>query len=114
MKRVYAVAESVPDSTPYLTAGKRYVADEDGPRAFYITDDEGDTILCGWKFCANLEGGDWTRIEVDEPDSSEIAAELAEALALVRDNMRKGVAGHDVREGWLRANATLAKWEASK
>ena len=62
--RVYAVAESVPDDVPYLTAGKRYaVLDSDNKNQVRITDDEGDVVFISWNDCAHLNGGNWTRVE---------------------------------------------------
>ena len=65
-KKVYAYTDTVPASTPYLTAGKRYkVVREDGG-LFRAYSDTGNLNAFLWGGCAHLEGGNWTREEVDE------------------------------------------------
>lgn len=64
--KVYAVAETVPERVGYLTAGKRYEVVEDFGLYFDIIDDGGGVDHCCWSGCGHLDGGNWTRIEVDE------------------------------------------------
>lgn len=67
-KKVYAYTDTVPASTPYLTAGKRYEVDSRdwGTLMFKAIANDGGEIFCLWESCAHLEGGNWTREEVDE------------------------------------------------
>lgn len=66
-KKVYAYTDTVPKSASYLTAGKRYeVLDEEGNGLFRAYSDSGYYGLYLWKGCAHLEGGNWTREEVEE------------------------------------------------
>jgi hypothetical protein len=63
-KRVYAVAEKVPDACDYLTAGKRYeVLREDGHGFWFCSDDGLGQDFALWTCSKHLDGGNWTRIE---------------------------------------------------
>ena len=65
----YAIAHTVPDDCDYLTAGKRYRVEYPWNAWSFVTiDDEGDKIICSWRGCASLNGGDWTRIEIEGDD----------------------------------------------
>lgn len=72
--KVYAVAEFVPNSTPYLTKGKKYTVIDACLNGFddifVIHDDDGVNTICSWSQCAHLYFESWTRIE--EPDQQEI------------------------------------------
>lgn len=71
--KIYAVAETVPESSPYLTAGKRYAlvpdkwgCDENGlngDNGFAFISDRGQINYGLWHDSHHLEGGNWTRIE---------------------------------------------------
>lgn len=62
--KIFAMADSVPKpNRRYLTAKKRYPVKFDHGRLFEIIDDEGDTLLCCWKWSAHLDGDCWQRIE---------------------------------------------------
>lgn len=60
--KMVAVAERIPETVDYLTAGKRYPLEdlsEEGVRSGSITDDEGDRAYILEKGCAHLDGGSW-------------------------------------------------------
>lgn len=61
--KVYAVTSDTSCKVPYITHGREYPLLEEGPASFHIKDDDGDTILCLWRGCAHLVGGNWTRVE---------------------------------------------------
>lgn len=67
-KKVYAYTDTVPESTTYITAGKRYKVlhevEEHG--LFRACSDSGNLNVFLWNDCAHLEGGNWTREEVEE------------------------------------------------
>jgi hypothetical protein len=66
--KVFAVAQSVPVECDYLTAGKRYeVLEEVGDRLFRYRDDAGSLTTGRWSGDMHLDGGNWTRIEGEEP-----------------------------------------------
>jgi len=77
--KVYAVAQSVPEECDYLTAGKRYEVFED--QEFQIRDDDGELIMARWFVDDNLNGGNWTRIEAEEPAAEAPADATIAALA---------------------------------
>ena len=61
---VYAIADEVPESSPYIIAGKRYEAkDQPEPGLFTIKDENNGTRSCLWEGCAHLEFGNWRRVE---------------------------------------------------
>ena len=80
--KIYAVApDVVPDEVRgYITPGKRYplVPNQhdcdarglsESLSAFAFRDDEGDVCFALWEGSSHLNGGNWTRLEVDEPDA---------------------------------------------
>lgn len=71
-KKIYAVMNCDESPVEYLTAGKEYPTgkEELGP-AFTIEGDNGNKRLCLWNDCAHLSGGNWRRIERDEPETEE-------------------------------------------
>ena len=80
--KIYAVApDDVPDEARgYITPGKRYPlvpnqhdCGEHGLSksgdGFAFRDDEGDVWFALWEGSSHLSGGNWTRLDVDEPDT---------------------------------------------
>lgn len=59
----YAVADEVPQSSPYIIAGKQYEVSEEFEGGFHIYAEKGRKPFCLWRGCAHLEGGDWRRVE---------------------------------------------------
>ena len=61
---LFAVADEVPASVGYLTAGKQYeVLPTSDNTAFLIVGDAGFKSYCLWEGCAHLDGGNWQRVE---------------------------------------------------
>ena len=60
---VYAIADEVPESSPYIIAGKQYEVSAEFEGRFHIYAEKGLKPLCLWHGCAHLEGGDWRRVE---------------------------------------------------
>jgi len=93
MTKVYAVAQSVPRPASHLTAGSRYEVLLHGEcgRSFWVEDDDGDRAYCLWRNDPNLNGGNWTRIEDEEPAAEATAdatiAALKKALGQAADNL---------------------------
>lgn len=66
-KRVYAYTDMVPESSlHYLTPGKRYEALRDNGLGFEFVSDTRQAGYASWSASAHLEGGNWTREEVEE------------------------------------------------
>ena len=59
MSRKFAIADNVPATIQYITAGKRYEIHNASGLSFLIEDDEGDLIQCTWSNCSYLDGGNW-------------------------------------------------------
>lgn len=60
---VYAIADEVPATTPYIIAGKQYEVFADGEDIFRIYAEKGLKPYCRWTGCAHLYGGNWRRVE---------------------------------------------------
>lgn len=79
---IYAVAETVPErNRGRITPGKRYAlvphewdCDERGLHpsglGFAWVGDTGNVHFAKWQGSAHLDGGDWTRIDEEEPDNA--------------------------------------------
>lgn len=66
-KKVYAYTDTVPETTSYLTAGKRYEVLHEGEGGLFLAySDSGNYGAFLWEGCAHLEGGNWTREEIEE------------------------------------------------
>ena len=67
-KKVYAYTDTVPASTPYITAGKRYevLAEDKEEGSFRAYSESGHLGFYLWEGCAHLDGGNWTREEVED------------------------------------------------
>ncbi len=73
-KTVYARAPySIPEAVTYLTPGKEYEVLSEKKGYFSIQSDDPDIILESalWEDCAHLGGGDWARIEKENPTDAE-------------------------------------------
>lgn len=69
--KTYARANTVPDGRDYITPGKAYLVERlwgfgGGQPSLKL--DGGEVRDCLWRGCAFLDGGDWERIEIDEPE----------------------------------------------
>ena len=64
-KKVYAYTDTVPEGSTYV-AGKRYRVISDDGYGFTAYRSKGERGYHLWKGCAHLDGGNWTREEVDE------------------------------------------------
>lgn len=66
-KKIYAVADKVPEGCDYLTAGKRYeVTSEPSKGRFMFLSDDDIPQYGRWVGSAHLNGGNWQRIEEDD------------------------------------------------
>ena len=112
-KKIYAVADKVPDDCGYITAGKRYEAFPmcDG---FEFYNDRGHRRFSLWDGSGHLDGGNWRRIEEDdaaEPvtlrpgdyvltaDIKDEAEFIAVRDAFVKAGAEKGVCWPHTEEG---------------
>ena len=64
----YAIPETVPDDRNYLTAGKRYRVVKENDTFFAACIEDGRTFVSQWQQSAHLNGGNWTRIEIEGDD----------------------------------------------
>lgn len=91
MKKLYAVADEVPEDVDYLTAGKEYEIISEANRrahrcrAFEFLDDTGARLVAMELDCPHLNGGNWRIIEREDeeptPSLTEINDQCAAALA---------------------------------
>ena len=103
---VYAVADVVPDSCDYITAGKEYeVISDQNYYSFMIVNDDGQISSCLWRGCRHLKGGNWRRIKRDSVPSTDTTFWQAAYLAAIR-------AGNP--EPWAVANIAAKKLEERK
>lgn len=70
MKKLYAVADEVPEDVDYLTAGKEYEVTDQGDLGFYIVCDDGESAYALFVGCPHLNGGNWRIIEREEEEPS--------------------------------------------
>lgn len=63
-KKVYAYTDTVPEGSSYVT-GKRYEVINDDGRLFEAYRSEHDLGYHLWEGCPHLQGGNWTREEVE-------------------------------------------------
>lgn len=83
VKKVYAVADVVPDSRASFTAGKEYeLVSEDEKGGVIITDSGYEVDFC-WRTSAHLNNGNWRRVEreVEVPDAGAPVAPVADATS---------------------------------
>jgi len=109
MTKVYAVAQSVPKGMGRsLTPGKRYEVFED--QEFQIRDDDGELIMARWFVDDNLNGGNWTRIEAEEPATEAPADATIAALAKANAEIARlrGLLIDPGNPAWEDARAILA------
>ena len=111
MTKVYAVAQSVPEGVSgFITAGKQYEVIGGTSRWFGFIDDEGCRITTDWSQSRILNGGNWTRIEAEEPAAEAPAdatiAALAEANAEIA--RLRGLLIDPGNPAWEDARAILA------
>ncbi len=80
MKKVYAIADTVPGSKRgYITPGKEYEIDGDEHGGKWVDDHGRKQYLC-WEKSAHLYDGDWRRVERDdESDTPRTDARLRES-----------------------------------
>jgi len=80
--KVYAVAQSVPEGVSgFITAGKQYEVIGGTSRWFGFIDDEGCRITTDWSQSRMLNGGNWTRIDCEEPAAEAPADAMIAALS---------------------------------
>jgi hypothetical protein len=63
----------------YLTRGKRYLVDHESNCLFEVADDIGDILICAWKECAHLDGGNWTRHTSPAPMTNDNTPDATQA-----------------------------------